>query len=190
MLQRQLEHLFRLVNVERGGEPLDLKEESPTRLLEEAIQISGRQGVQYQVEGLPNLARFDMGKLARAVANLIDNAVKFSPPSSLVKIRSTGTTLGEGAEAVEAMAISVLDRGPGVDAQDRERIFAPFEQGGDPLTGKPQGIGIGLHEARTLVRRHGGSVTYAPREGGGSEFRIVVPLDPSAKVGALEPTGA
>jgi len=189
MLQRQLEHLFRLVNVESGAEPLKLQEESPARLVEEAIQISGRSGVQYRVEGLPDVACFDLAKLSRAVANLIDNAVKFSPSTALVKIRVAPASVGS-SNPVQGMAISVLDRGPGVEPVDRERIFAPFEQGGDLLTGKPQGIGIGLHEARCLARRHGGELEYVPREGGGSEFRLVVPLHPSLEGAASEVGGA
>ena len=73
------------------------------------------------------------------------------------------------ATGEEAAVISVLDRGPGISAEDRERIFCPFEQGGDPLTDKPSGIGIGLHEARVIVRQHGGLLEYHARKGGGSE---------------------
>ena len=72
----------------------------------------------------------------------------------------------------------MVDRGPGVAAEDRERIFAPFEQGGDPMTSKPRGIGIGLHEARTMAARHRGKLEYLPRREGGSEFRLSVPLRP------------
>ena len=59
---------------------------------------------------------------------------------------------------------------------DRERIFAPFSRGDAKPSGKARGMGIGLHEARCLARQHGGEVVCLPREGGGSEFRLTVPL--------------
>jgi signal transduction histidine kinase len=77
------------------------------------------------------------------------------------------------------MAISVLDRGCGVAEEDRERIFAPFEQGGEPLTSKPRGVGLGLHEARLVAHKHGGELEYRPRRQKGSEFRLVIPLQPA-----------
>ena len=175
MLQRQLEDLFRLVNLEQSDEPLELDDVKPERLAEEAIQISGGSGIQYKIEELPDLVRVDLDTLGRAVANLIDNAVKFSPTSSLVKLHLHGDCVEEEG-TVDTLVLSVLDRGPGVPEEDRKRIFAPFEQGGDTLTSKPRGIGIGLHEARTTVERHGGSLDYFPRKGGGSEFRMTIPL--------------
>ena len=91
---------------------------------------------------------------------------------------------------VPALTVSVLDRGPGVPKGDRERIFAPFEQGGDQLTGKPSGIGVGLHQARMVARQHGGDLQYHPRRGGGSEFRIVIPARPPAREAQRERAGA
>jgi signal transduction histidine kinase len=78
------------------------------------------------------------------------------------------------------VAFAVLDRGPGVAEEDVERAFAAFEQGGDPLTGKPAGVGLGLYEARAIARRHGGTLIYLPRPGGGSEFRISIPAEAAA----------
>jgi two-component system OmpR family sensor kinase len=63
-----------------------------------------------------------------------------------------------------------------VAPEDRERIFSPFEQGGDGLTAKPTGFGLGLHEARTIALAHGGTLELHERPGGGSEFRLIVPL--------------
>jgi signal transduction histidine kinase len=82
------------------------------------------------------------------------------------------------------VTVVVLDRGPGVPEADRERIFAPFSQYGATADGPPRGLGIGLYEARSVARRHGGAVECLPREGGGSEFRLTVPLQP---VNAEEP---
>jgi len=81
----------------------------------------------------------------------------------------------------------VLDRGCGVPEGDLERIFAPFEQGGEIMTAKPLGVGLGLYEARLIARRHGGILRCSARPGGGSEFRLIVPV---AVVAAAAPVGA
>ena len=177
-LDRQLEDLFRLVNLEKSDRPVELIIGQPEKLIQRAIQISGHSGVQYTLAELPGVVAYDEELLARALSNLIDNAVKFSSPSSLLKVRTSAGKLQQEIGSVDAMVISVLDRGCGIEEEDRERIFAPFEQGGDPLTAKPRGVGLGLHEARIVARKHGGELEYLPREGSGSEFRIVVPLQP------------
>ena len=124
--------------------------------------------------GLPQaLVEFD--RIARALANLVENARKFAPPGSEVEIVVTASALAHSGEGVPAVAFAVLDRGPGLPEGEVERAFQPFEQGGDPLTSKPSGVGLGLYEARIIAHGHGGTLTYAPREGGGSEFRISVP---------------
>ena len=118
--------------------------------------------------------RGDAARLARALASLLDNAVKFGPVDAPVEVRVVPCVLG-GPAAGAGVAIAVLDRGPGLAEEDLERAFAPFEQGGDPLTGKPAGLGLGLYEARAIARRHGGTLTYRPRPDGGSEFRLSLP---------------
>jgi len=117
----------------------------------------------------------DGARLARALANLIDNARKFGPPGAPIEVRVAPADPGPEADGHAGVALSVLDAGPGLPQGDLARAFEAFEQGGDVLTAKPRGIGLGLFEARAIVRRHGGTLVYRPRPGGGSEFRLVVP---------------
>lgn len=179
-LQRLLDDLFRLVSLENASSPLDIAEVAPKHLIEEAVALAGRPSVRFEIRSVPDHVRLDLSRFARAIANLIDNAVKFSPAGSPVTLRVEGIASGGSGPERDTLAISVLDRGPGVPEADRERIFGAFEQGGDPLTSKPRGIGVGLHEARSIARRHGGDVAFATRSGGGSEFRLTVPLQPAA----------
>ena len=189
MLQRQLDDLSRLIHV-ADEEPLRLAEAPSRRLVEEAIRVAGHDGVRSKIQQDPGPGQFDLQGLARAIANLIDNAVKFSPSGSPVRVRLAPSKINTANDEVDAMTVSVLDRGPGVPAEDRERIFAPFAQGGEAPEGTPRGMGIGLYEARCLARRHGGRLEYVPRKGGGSEFRLTVPLQPVAEEAPMEATHA
>jgi signal transduction histidine kinase/signal recognition particle receptor subunit beta len=187
LLQRQLDDLSRLIHV-ADEDPLHLVESPSRRLVDEAIRIAGHAGVRGRIEKDPGPGRFDLEGLARAVANMIDNAVKFSPPGSPVRVRLAPSRIKTDDGKVDAMTLSVVDRGPGVPEEQRERIFAPFSRGGGMAAETPRGMGIGLYEARCLARRHGGSIEYAPRKGGGSEFRLTVPLQPIAEEAFLEVT--
>jgi two-component system sensor histidine kinase KdpD len=110
--------------------------------------------------------RFDLTNALRALVNLLENASKYSPAGSPITIRARR----EG----DRLRISVLDRGPGVNVDERERIFEPFYR---PATTAPDvgGTGLGLSIARGLAVAQGGSVEFEPRAGGGSVFTLVLP---------------
>jgi two-component system sensor histidine kinase MprB len=98
--------------------------------------------------------------LDRAVSNLVDNALKFSPPGSLVEVTVRGTS------------IEVADRGPGIDPADRERVLDRFYRATNART--LPGSGLGLSIVAQIAALHGGSVTLEPREGGGTVARLTL----------------
>jgi signal transduction histidine kinase len=82
---------------------------------------------------------------------------------------------GEGG----GVHLSVLDRGPGIPDEDRDRVFEPFHRpAGQPETGV--GYGLGLALVRQIARAHGGEARSQPREGGGTVFEVELPARPSA----------
>lgn len=107
-----------------------------------------------------------------ALLNLIDNAIKFSPPASRVQV----------AAAVDdgALRFSVADRGPGIPPRERERIFDWFYRPGDELNRQTRGTGLGLAIVREVAQRHGGRVEVRERPGGGSRFDLWLPCADSA----------
>ncbi|HET9984643.1 MAG TPA: ATP-binding protein [Longimicrobiales bacterium] len=143
-------------------------------------RVAGRQRArEVRVEIDPDapvlIGRFDFTATLRALVNLLENALKYSPPEAPVEL----VVRREGA----ALCFSVLDRGPGVPEAERERIFAPFYRaaGAPPDTG---GTGLGLSLARGLAEAQAGTVTFAPRPGGGSIFTLSVPAAELAPFGA------
>ena len=110
--------------------------------------------------------RFDLTNALRALVNLVENAAKYSPTGSPITIRARRSD--------DRLLISVLDRGPGVPTEERERIFEPFYR---PAGTPPdvRGTGLGLSIARGLAVAQGGAVEFEARAGGGSVFTLVLP---------------
>ncbi|MFD9489772.1 ATP-binding protein [Streptomyces sp. NPDC059991] len=107
-------------------------------------------------ESLPMVA-VDSGLLERAVANIVENAVKYSPDAAPVLVAASA--LGDRVE------VRVADRGPGVPDESKERIFEPFQRYGDAPRGA--GVGLGLAVARGFVESMGGTLTAEDTPGGG-----------------------
>jgi two-component system sensor histidine kinase KdpD len=99
----------------------------------------------------------DPGLLERVLANLVANAVRFSPSDQPALV--TGSALGDRVE------LRVIDRGPGIPAEERDRVFAPFQRLGD--TDNTTGVGLGLALARGLTESMDGTLTPEETPGGG-----------------------
>jgi two-component system sensor histidine kinase KdpD len=111
------------------------------------------------------VGRFDFVHALRAVVNLLENAAKYSPVGSTIELSAE--------RAGDEIRLIVADRGMGVRAGEEQRIFDPFYRPpGQPDTG---GAGLGLSIARRMAEAQGGTVTYAPRDGGGSSFVLRLP---------------
>jgi signal transduction histidine kinase len=114
-------------------------------------------------------------KLRTVVRNLLTNAAKFTAGGTIaLRIASGGSTL----------RIEVRDTGPGIGADDLERIFEPFRQLDGSVTRSHGGVGLGLTLSRRLARLLGGDLTVASEPGVGSTFTLTLPLD-GATVGTV-----
>jgi len=111
----------------------------------------------------------DPGLLERVIANLVGNAVRYSPPGSPPLL--TGSSLGERVE------LRVIDRGPGIPAPYLERVFAPFQRLGD--TDNTTGVGLGLALSRGLTEAMGGTLTPEETPGGGLTMVVSLPAAPA-----------
>ena len=108
--------------------------------------------------------RMDFVLAVRCLVNLIENAARHAQTGPI-----DVTVSQQGDEVI----LAVADRGPGVPAEERDRIFEPFFRG--ERTSERDGTGLGLSIARRLARAQGGDVRYQPRPGGGSVFELVLP---------------
>jgi signal transduction histidine kinase len=178
---RETQRLARLVNnaldfsrLEQGRkryarEPLDLGGEL-TRLLDTHAPRVAEAGLNLQraLPAAPLPLTTDRDAVEQIVINLIDNACKYAAAGGELTVAATAAAGG-------GVAVRVSDRGPGVPADQRERIFEKFHRVDDALTAEKTGAGLGLSIARQLARGLGGELSYAPRAGGGAEFVLILP---------------
>jgi len=115
------------------------------------------------------IAYGDPSEIERIVANLVDNALRHTPPGGSVDLSCQRSRAG--------LTVVVRDTGVGIAATDLARIFERFWRG-DPARGHGAGSGLGLAIARALARRHGGEVTAASMPGTGSAFTLELPARP------------
>src|SRR5437762_6045586 len=106
--------------------------------------------------------------LREAITNVLDNAIKYSPPASAIHIRVY-------ADRDEAH-FTVADQGPGIAAEDRQRIFDRFFRLDEARSRDSGGAGLGLAIAKWAVEASGGRITVEGGAGGGSVFRITLPV--------------
>ena len=109
----------------------------------------------------------EQAQLEQVFLNLVMNAIEaMNSSKSDHRILELKTSVNEGHEVL----VTVADSGPGVDAENLEKIFDTF------FTTKPDGMGMGLSICKTIVEAHGGSLTAVPNEPHGMEFRVVLPI--------------
>jgi two-component system sensor histidine kinase MprB len=163
----ELEQMTALVGelVDLAGDGGTDRSDSEVRLdelvRETAERSARRTGRRVEVEASPTTVLGNADDLRRAVANLLDNAHKWSPPDVPVEVEVAGGR------------VTVMDRGPGIAEEDRDLVFERFYRAADART-RP-GSGLGLAIVRQIAERHGGRVWAAAREGGGAAVGFEIP---------------
>jgi signal transduction histidine kinase len=117
----------------------------------------------------PLVVRGDVGRLAQVLANLISNAIKYSPQGGTVEVAAE--------QDDEIVRILVRDEGFGIPPELGDRIFTKFFRGGAAARGIP-GSGLGLALARSVVQAHGGSIGFESAVGQGTTFSVELPKHP------------
>ncbi|MER6627538.1 ATP-binding protein [Streptomyces sp. NPDC000987] len=125
-------------------------------------------GVELDIPETLPMVHVDRGLLERAVANIVENAVKYSPAGEKVLVSASAL-----ADRVE---VRVVDRGPGVPDEAKDRIFEAFQRYGDSPRGL--GVGLGLAVARGFAEAIGGTLTAEDTPGGGLTMVLAVPTAP------------
>src|SRR5205085_1606342 len=173
-------HLLSLINdvldlskVEAGQVELELGDFSLREALGRGVSMVRERATKSEVlvtlelDSTVDVVRGDERRLRQGVFNLLSNAVKFTPAGGSVRV-STERRDGE-------VRIAVADTGPGIDAEDQERIFEEFQQT-ELGARQHEGTGLGLALSRRLVELHGGRIWVESEVGVGSRFVFTLPV--------------
>jgi signal transduction histidine kinase len=173
-LRRIAENFLTFSRLDRGTQALDLAPVAPHTVAALAVAPFAERldapGCSFSLdvpESLPEI-RADREALAQVLANLIDNALKYTGDEKRITLRAT---------AVGGMlAFALEDNGIGIAPDQRREIFEPFHQVDQRLSRTREGAGLGLAIVRRIVNAHGGEITVAGELGKGSVFTVKIPL--------------
>jgi signal transduction histidine kinase len=178
-IHRQASHLLELLNdlldytqIEAGQLKLEKTGRDVNKILNESILISEseavRKGSRISLRTPAEVVvAVDGRRLRQVMDNIISNAIKYSPPGSLVQVRCI--------RQLDHWLIEVEDQGPGINPLEQERLFQPFGRLSSRPTGGEKSTGLGLVIARNIVRAHGGEMGVRPGGGQGSIFWFTLP---------------
>ncbi len=187
-LGRLVGDLLEITRLESGAVQVHKEWHSLEELLGAVLRrldpvLAGRE-VAVRLPGSLPLVPLDDVLFDQALANLLENAVKYSPAAAPIGI--------EARLDGDHLVVEIADRGPGLAPGEEARVFEKFYRGG--RAGPRRGAGLGLTIARAIVEAHEGRISAQPRSGGGALFRIELPLggDPpevEAEAAGDEPGG-
>ncbi len=170
------QNLLELSKLDSGLVLLDLRPDDLRAAVETAVEQSSaaarRRGIDLKLHlpDAPIRIRHDPQRIGQVVANLVANAVKFTPRGGSVSVDVAPTAGGA--------RIEVADTGVGIDATELPHIFERFYRGSRANEARGSGSGLGLAIVRSIVDMHGGTVEVESRVGTGSRFTVTLPRDP------------
>jgi signal transduction histidine kinase len=170
------QNLLELSKLDSGLVLLDLRPDDLRAAVESAVEQAEaaalRRGIAVglRLPGGPLRIRHDPQRIGQVVANLVANAIKFTPRGGSVTVDVKPTQGGA--------RIDVVDTGVGIDPAEMPHIFDRFYRGSQANEARGSGSGLGLAIVRSIVEMHGGTIEVESRVGGGSRFTVRLPLDP------------
>jgi two-component system phosphate regulon sensor histidine kinase PhoR len=184
-LSALIENVLDFARVERGKAAYDFAEHDVAVIVGRAVEAcryrADTEGFRLELSPAPDVpeVRLDERALQLLVINLVENALKYAPGTEVVRIEIARDGHVNDDEAV---AIRVIDRGPGIDPEDRPRIFERFYRGKGAGDRQVRGSGIGLALVQHIAESHGGEVTVEDGPGGiGSRFVVRLPIHGPSK---------
>jgi signal transduction histidine kinase len=181
IIRKESERLTALINnildfsrIEAGRKEYDFRETDIAELVRNTLdsyryQIE-QQGFDFEQSidpGIPKV-RIDREAIARALVNLVNNALKYSANEKFLGVRLYRVN--------DRLKLEVVDRGIGITRREQSKIFEKFYRTGDPLVHNTKGSGLGLSLVKHITRAHGGDVEVESTPGKGSKFILSLPL--------------
>ena len=167
-----VENLLSVTKIADGSVKLRLSDQVVDDIVSESLRHIDRRSAEHHITvdcgDVPLLVRVDAGLIMQVLINLVNNAVKYTPAGS--NIRITAIRRGNAAE------ICVSDDGPGIPDELKERVFEMFFTGGNPIGDSRRSLGLGLTLCQAILHAHNGEMTLKDNSPQGCIFSFTVPL--------------
>lgn len=173
-LDKFISKILNLTKVESNEIKLNKKSKDINKIIEQCVQKLEFQarakdiGMELRLDPLFPI-HVDSSLLIQVFTNIIDNAIKYSPPGSRVMISSR--------EASDKVEITIEDTGSGLDEYEQQQLFTKFFRGHSTPDDQVKGSGLGLYLSKYFIELHQGSVQASSQKGAGSKFVIKLPIE-------------
>jgi signal transduction histidine kinase len=170
-MNRLIGDLVDVASIEAGALAVRLQLVDPVQVVTEAVDTFQAQALANglslvaEVVAAPSLVELDPARILQVLANLVGNAIKFTPPG--------GSIVVQVQLAEEGLQFAVRDTGVGIPADYLETVFERFRQ---VVRGDGRGVGLGLYISKCIVQGHGGRIWAESRPGEGSSFSFTLPV--------------
>lgn len=165
-----VENLLSVTRIEDGTMAIKMHAEMLEDIIEEALKHINRKSIEYDIklimEDEMQLVKADSRLIVQVIINLVDNAIKYTPPGSSILIQTEKTG---GLVRVE-----VSDNGPGIRAEDRGNIFDMFYTANTEVADSSRSLGLGLALCKSIVNAHGGTIDVVNNKPKGAVFRFTL----------------
>lgn len=166
-----VENLLSVTRIEDGRMQLKLSTELMDEVITEALRHVNRKCIDHPVT-IQNsedfvFARMDVKLIVQVIINIVDNAIKYTPPGSSITI----TTKKKG----KFVSVSIRDDGPGIDDEIKPRIFDMFYSGANHVADSRRSLGLGLSLCKSIITAHGGEITVEDNHPKGTVFIFTLP---------------
>jgi signal transduction histidine kinase len=169
-----LNDLLDISLIESGKMEIDLQSGSLVNLVQERIRINDLQAkkkkiaIHHELNNIPRI-EFDSRRIGQAIDNLISNAIKFAPDGSNIYL-----ILSQDGDKIK---LNVRDEGPGIPKKEQHLLFSEFHRLSIRPTAGETSTGLGLAITKKIMEAHNGSIEFVSREGFGSTFCLVFPIN-------------
>ena len=168
-----VENLLSVTRIEEGSMQLHLEAELMEEVVAEALRHVNRLSAQHTIQVRQSedfiLAKMDSRLIIQVVINLVDNAIKYTPPGSTIDI---SVTKHDGM-----VEVSVADDGPGIPDETKQRVFDMFYTINNGIADSRRSLGLGLALCKAIVAAHGGTITVENNMPKGTVFRFTLPAE-------------
>lgn len=174
-LSNLLDEFFEMAQIDAGGLRLNIQPNSISDLvsdtLENFTERAQERGISLAGKVEPNIdpAIFDAKQIGRVLANLVENAIRYSPPGTSVKITAKRVKKG--------LVVAVTDTGDGIEEEDLPRIFEQFYRGEKSRNRSTGGSGLGLAISKAIVESHRGRLSVHSERNRGTVFQFILPQE-------------